>query len=173
MTTFDPAAYGPAFEKLLRPPRLPALAVDPPFRNLRPLLEALEYDSAFAPSAVRDPHMAAACRAGVQALGLELFAAQPIDGLTVVKTPEGIDGVALVSKLEKQYGIRIAGGQDPLKGKIFRIAHMGYIDQFDVLSALSALEMVLLEMGYSLEPGSSVAAAQQVLVQQVRTPQTV
>jgi aspartate aminotransferase-like enzyme len=50
---------------------------------------------------------------------------------------------------------------------------MGYIDQFDVLSALSALEMVLLEMGYSLEPGSSVAAAQQVLVQQVRTPQTV
>ncbi len=65
MTTFDPAAYGPAFEKLLRPPRLPALAVDPPFRNLRPLLEALESDSAFAPSAVRDPHMAAACRAGV------------------------------------------------------------------------------------------------------------
>jgi len=50
---------------------------------------------------------------------------RPLDGLTVVKTPEGIDGVALVSKLEKQYGIRIAGGQDPLKGKIFRIAHMG------------------------------------------------
>jgi aspartate aminotransferase-like enzyme len=121
----------------------------------------------------RHSRMAAACRAGVQALGLELFAAQPIDGLTVVKTPEGIDGVALVSKLEKQYGIRIAGGQDPLKGKIFRIAHMGYVDQFDVLTALSALEMVLLEMGYSLEPGSSVAAAQQVLVQQVRTPQTV
>jgi aspartate aminotransferase-like enzyme len=121
----------------------------------------------------RHARMAAACRAGVQALGLELFAAQPIDGLTVVKTPDGLDGVAIVSKLEKQYGVRIAGGQDPLKGKIFRIAHMGYIDQFDVLTALSALEMVLLEMGYSLEPGSSVAAAQQVLVQQVRTPQTV
>jgi aspartate aminotransferase-like enzyme len=121
----------------------------------------------------RHARMAAACRAGVQALGLELFAAQPIDGLTVVKTPDGIDGVALVSQLEKKYGIRIAGGQDPLKGKIFRIAHMGYIDQFDVLSALSALEMVLLEMGFSLEPGSSVAAAQQVLAQQVRTPQTV
>lgn len=112
--------------------------------------------------------MASACRAGVQALGLELFASQPIDGLTVIKTPEGIDGVALVSKLEKQYGVRIAGGQDPLKGKIFRIAHMGYIDQFDVLAALSALEMVLMEMGYSLQPGASVAAAQKVLVQQVR-----
>ncbi len=117
--------------------------------------------------------MAAACRAGVQALGLELFAAQPIDGLTVVKTPEGIDGVAIVSKLEKQYGVRIAGGQDPLKGKIFRMAHMGYIDQFDVLAALSALELVLLEMGFALEPGSGVAAAQQVLAQQVRMPQTV
>ncbi len=113
----------------------------------------------------RHARMAAACRAGVQALNLELFAAQPIDGLTVIKTPEGIDGVALVSKLEKQYGIRIAGGQDPLKGKIFRIAHMGYIDQFDVLAAISALEMVLMEMGYSLEPGSSVAAAQRVLAQ--------
>lgn len=121
----------------------------------------------------RHARMAAACRAGVLALGLELFAAQPIDGLTVVKTPEGIDGVALVSKLEKQYGIRIAGGQDPLKGKIFRIGHMGYIDQFDVLAGLSALEMVLLEMGYKLEPGNGVAAAQQVLAQQVRTPQTV
>jgi aspartate aminotransferase-like enzyme len=121
----------------------------------------------------RHARMAAACRAGVQALGLELFAAQPIDGLTVVNTPEGIDGVALVSKLENQYGIRIAGGQDPLKGKIFRIAHMGYIDQFDVLAALSALEMVLMEMGYSLEPGTSVAAAQKVLAEQVRIPQTV
>jgi aspartate aminotransferase-like enzyme len=116
----------------------------------------------------RHARMADACRAGVKALHLELFAAQPIDGLTVVKTPEGIDGVALVSKLEKQYGIRIAGGQDPLKGKIFRIGHMGYIDQFDVLAALSALEMVLLEMGYSLEPGSSVSAAQRVLAQSVQ-----
>jgi aspartate aminotransferase-like enzyme len=109
----------------------------------------------------------------VRALGLELFAAQPADGVTVVKTPEGIDGVALVSKLEKQYGIRIAGGQDLLEGKIFRIAHMGYVDQFDVLAALSALEMVLLEMGFSLEPGSGVAAAQQVLTQSVRMPRMV
>ncbi|HWG44621.1 MAG TPA: alanine--glyoxylate aminotransferase family protein [Gemmataceae bacterium] len=121
----------------------------------------------------RHARMAAACRAGALALNLELFSAQPIDGLTVIKTPEGIDGVALVSKLEKQYGIRIAGGQDPLKGKIFRIAHMGYIDQFDVLAGLSALEMVLMEMGHSLEPGRGVAAAQQVLAQAVRTPQAV
>jgi aspartate aminotransferase-like enzyme len=120
----------------------------------------------------RHTRMATACRAGVQALGLALFAAQPADGVTVVQTPAGLDGVALVSKLEKRYGIRIAGGHDALEGKIFRIAHMGYIDPFDVLSALSALEMVLLEMGHALEPGSGVAAAQQVLAQQVRTPRT-
>jgi aspartate aminotransferase-like enzyme len=117
--------------------------------------------------------MADACRAGVQALGLELFAAQPTNGVTVVKTPDGLDGVALVNQLEKRYGIRIAGGQDALEGKIFRIAHMGYIDQFDVLAALSALEMVLLEMGHALEPGSGVAPAQQVLARQIRVAQTV
>jgi aspartate aminotransferase-like enzyme len=115
----------------------------------------------------RHARMAAACRAGVQALGLELFAAEPVDGLTVVRVPDGLDGNALVADLEKKYGIRIAGGQEPLKGKIFRIGHMGYIDQFDVLAALSALEMVLLEMGYSLEPGRGVAAAQRVLAKTV------
>jgi serine---pyruvate transaminase len=105
---------------------------------------------------------AAAC-AGFQALGLELFAARPAHGLTVVKVPAGIDGQVLLSKLEKQYGIKLAGGQDHLKGKIIRLAHMGYIDQFDVLTALAGVELVLLEMGYKIEPGKGVAAAQRML----------
>ena len=79
----------------------------------------------------------------------------------MVKVPEGIDGVALLGMLEKKYGLKLAGGQDQLKGKIVRLAHMGYIDQFDVLTALAGLELVLLEMGYSVEPGRGVAAAQQ------------
>jgi aspartate aminotransferase-like enzyme len=116
----------------------------------------------------RHSRMAAAARAGMKALGLELFAAQPADGLTVAKVPEGIDGQALLTKLEKQYGLRLAGGQDTLKGKIIRLAHMGYIDQFEVLAAISGLELVLLEMGYSVKPGAGVAAAQQVLAQQVQ-----
>jgi aspartate aminotransferase-like enzyme len=58
----------------------------------------------------------------------------------------------------------LANGQDQLKGKIIRLAHMGYIDQFDILSALAGVELVLLEMGYSLEPGRGLAAAQRVLV---------
>jgi aspartate aminotransferase-like enzyme len=116
----------------------------------------------------RHARVAAAARAGMQALGLELFAAEPTDGLTVANVPEGIDGAALLSKLEKQYGLRLAGGQDTLKGKIIRLAHMGYIDQFDVLAALAGLELVLLEMGHSVQPGAAVAAAQRQLAREVK-----
>ncbi len=118
----------------------------------------------------RHAQVAAAARAGVKALNLELFAAQPADGLTVFKVPEGIDGAALLSKLEKKYGVKLAGGQDTLKGKIGRLGHMGYIDQWDVLAAIAALELVLLEMGHAVEPGAGVAAFQQALANQLRPP---
>jgi aspartate aminotransferase-like enzyme len=113
----------------------------------------------------RQARTAAAARAGFQALGLELFASQPANGLTVVKMPAGIDSTALLGKLEKQYGMKLANGQDQLKGKIIRLAHMGYIDQFDVLAAIAGVELVLQEMGYALEPGKGVAAAQKILAQ--------
>lgn len=109
--------------------------------------------------------LAEASRAGMQAMGLELFAQRPASGLTVAKVPEGLDGVQLLKKLESQYGIKLAGGQDTLKGKIIRLAHMGYCDRFDVISALSGLELVLLEMGHPTEAGSGVAAAQKVFAQ--------
>ncbi|HMC66241.1 MAG TPA: alanine--glyoxylate aminotransferase family protein, partial [Gemmataceae bacterium] len=99
--------------------------------------------------------------------GLELFAARPADGLTVPQMPPGIDSTVVLSKLEKQYGLKLANGQDQLKGKIIRLAHMGYIDQFDVLAALSGVELVLREMGFDVEPGSGVAAAQRVLAERV------
>ncbi len=117
--------------------------------------------------------MAAAARAGLQAMNLELFARAPAESLTVAKVPDGLDGNALVSKVEKQYGVKLASGQDTLKGKIVRLAHMGYIDAFDVLAALSALELVLVEMGHPCEPGASVAAAQRVLAEAVAVPQAV
>jgi aspartate aminotransferase-like enzyme len=111
---------------------------------------------------------AAAARAAFQAMGLELFAQRPADGLTVARVPDQLDGVALLNKLEKQYGLKLAGGQDQLKGKIIRLAHMGHIDQFDVLAALAGVELVLLEMGHKLEPGSGVAAAQRVYAEAVK-----
>jgi aspartate aminotransferase-like enzyme len=119
----------------------------------------------------RHARVAAAARAGVRALGLELFADPPADGLTVFKVPEGINGVALLNKLEKQYGLRLAGGQDSLKGKIVRLAHMGYIDQFDVLAAVSGLELVLMEMGHPVDAGAGVAAMQQALARETASPQ--
>ena len=115
----------------------------------------------------RHARMAAAARAGMRALGLELFAQQPADGLTVAKVPAGIDAAVLLGKLEKQYGLRLTGGQDTLKGKIIRLGHMGYIDQFDVLAALSGLELVLKELGHKFEDGVGVAAAQRVLAEAV------
>lgn len=111
----------------------------------------------------RQARTAAAARAGFQALGLQLFPTQPNNALTVVKMPPGIDSTQLLARLEKQYGLKLANGQDDLKGKIIRLAHMGYIDQFDVLAAIAGVELGLKEMGYPLEPGKGLAAAQRVL----------
>jgi aspartate aminotransferase-like enzyme len=113
----------------------------------------------------RQARNAAAARAGFQALGLSLFAARPADGLTVAKMPDGIDSTAVLNKLEKQYGLKLANGQDQLKGKIIRLAHMGHIDQFDVLAALAGVELVLKEMGQPVQPGAAVAAAQRVFAE--------
>lgn len=110
----------------------------------------------------RQAKYAQAARAGFQALGLELFPTQPNTALTVVKAPPGIDSTEVLTKLEKQYGLKLANGQDTLKGKIIRLAHMGYIDQFDILAALAGVELVLHEMGHPVEPGKGVAAAQRV-----------
>jgi aspartate aminotransferase-like enzyme len=121
----------------------------------------------------RHARMAAAARAGVEAMGLELFAKSPVEGLTVIKVPAGIDGVVLLGKLEKQYGLKLAGGQDTLRGKIVRLAHMGYMDQFDVLAGLAGLELVLLEMGYPVKVGAGVAATQRELAKAVAVPKGV
>jgi aspartate aminotransferase-like enzyme len=111
---------------------------------------------------------AAAARAGFEALGLKIFPVRPNNALTVGEVPAGIDGTALLTKLEKQYGLKLANGQDTLKGKIIRLGHMGYIDQFDVLAALSGLELALAEMGHPVEPGRAVAAAQRVWAEAVK-----
>src|SRR5204863_9921233 len=107
----------------------------------------------------------AAARADFPTMGLEPFANPPDTALTVVNMPSNIDGTVLLGKLEKQCGIKLANGQDTLKGKIIRLAHMGYIDQFDVLAGLSGVELVLREMGYPVEAGKGVAAAQRVFAE--------
>jgi aspartate aminotransferase-like enzyme len=104
-----------------------------------------------------------ATRTGVQALGLELLAKNPGNILTAVKVPAGIDGVQLVKMMQGKYKAYIAGAQDPNKGKFFRIAHLGYMGGFDVITALSALELTLTDLGFPFEKGRSVGAAENVL----------
>jgi serine---pyruvate transaminase len=108
----------------------------------------------------RHARIAAATRAGVKAMGLEVFAERPNSALTVVAVPAGVDGSGTLKKLEKQYGFKLADGQDNMKGKIWRLSHMGYTDAFEVLGAVSALELVLAEGGFKLEVGAGVAAFQ-------------
>jgi len=104
-----------------------------------------------------------ATRAAVKAIGLELLSKSPGNILTAVKVPAGIDGLKLVKTMQGKYMAYIAGGQDPYKGKMFRIAHLGYMGGFDVIIALSALEMTLSELGYEFESGSSLKAAEDIL----------
>ena len=104
-----------------------------------------------------------ATRAGVKAMGLELLAQKPGNILTAVKTPAGVDGGKIVKTMQNKYMAYIAGAQDPNKGKFFRIAHLGYMGGFDIITALSALEMTLMDLGFKFEAGSGIRAAQAVL----------
>jgi aspartate aminotransferase-like enzyme len=113
----------------------------------------------------RHARLAHAMREGMKAAGLSLFPKQsPSDALTVVSAPAGVDGQAIYKNLREQYGITAAGGQDHLKGKIFRISHMGYMDTFDVIQALAATEMVLRGLGYPVKLGSGVGKAEELLL---------
>ncbi|MCW2972096.1 MAG: phosphoserine aminotransferase / L-aspartate aminotransferase, partial [Thermoleophilia bacterium] len=103
-----------------------------------------------------------ATRAAAQALGFELFSPDhdSSTALTAVKVPEsGFDGAKLPGKL-KEYGVTIAGGQDELKGRIFRLGHCGWVNELDQVLMISALERALVELGYDFEVGAGVAAAQ-------------
>lgn len=104
-----------------------------------------------------------ATRAGIQSIGLELLSKRPANILTAVKIPSGIDGKILVKTMQEKYKAYIAGAQDPHKGEFFRIAHLGYMDGFDILTALSALEMALEDVGYSFQKGVSVCTAKEIL----------
>ncbi|ANQ53244.1 class V aminotransferase [Thermosipho affectus] len=115
----------------------------------------------------RHQMLADATRAAVKALGLELFSKRPGNVATAVKVPEGVDGKKLTKIMRDKYGVTIAGGQEHLKGKIFRISTLGYLSIFDTIIGISALEFVLNELGYKVEFGTGVKAAQEVLFKEV------
>jgi aspartate aminotransferase-like enzyme len=114
----------------------------------------------------RHDRLARATRAGVEALGLPLFPrATPTPALTAVISPRGIDSEKIVAAYAQAHNITIAGGQGEMKGKLFRIGHMGYAAEFDVIVALSALEQVLADLGVPVDFGASVRAAQKIFAE--------
>ena len=110
--------------------------------------------------------MAEGVRAAAVALGLTLYAHETCasDAITAMCVPPGVDGEKLVKTMRDTYGITIAGGQAELKGKVFRIATMGYLNEFDIILALSCLEKVLYQMGYTFALGAGLKAAQEVFL---------
>ena len=113
--------------------------------------------------AVFDRHvrLARACRAGVKAMGLELFSPDEDRSavVTAIRMPEEVDGTAVVRAVSERHGITLEGGRGPLVGKIVRIGHIGYMDVFEVAAALTALEQVLAEHGVDVERGVAASAA--------------
>ena len=114
----------------------------------------------------RHNRLARATRAATQALGLKMVAPDaPADSLTGVFLPDGIDGGKFVKSLRDDFGVTMAGGQDQWKGKVVRIAHLGYVDTFDTIVAIAAIEMALKKFGHAVEMGKGVAAAQEILLE--------
>jgi aspartate aminotransferase-like enzyme len=109
----------------------------------------------------RHVRLGRAARAGVKAMGLELFSPDEDRSavVTAIKMPEGIDGSAIVLSMRERSGVTIIGGQGELRGKIVRFGHIGYIDVFDVTTALAALELAMVEAGAEVERSVAVSAA--------------
>jgi serine---pyruvate transaminase len=112
----------------------------------------------------RYARLARGTRAAAVGLGLKVFADEKCvsNVLTPILLPESINGEKLVKTMRDTYGVSIAGGQDQLKGKIVRIAHMGALDEYDILAGIACFEKVLKEMGYKFTLGAGLSAAQKV-----------
>jgi aspartate aminotransferase-like enzyme len=112
----------------------------------------------------RHEKLAKATRAAVLAMGFKLYAPEsPSPALTAVLSAP-LDGQKVMKTMRDSYGVTIAGGQDQAKGKIFRISHMGYVDEWNIMLTISALERVALELGLDFEMGSGMKSALQVIM---------
>ena len=140
-----------------------------PFTTPKSQLEALDLnlkmllEEGIANVWARTAKLAAATRAGVTAMGLRLTTAFPSDAMTAAFIPESVDAKALMKTLENCFGIKFAGGQGNWKGKIFRMAHFGLIDECDILGILCAVELTLNNLGFAVPFGTAANAAEMVL----------
>ncbi len=159
-----------SFEKALKAleaDALPDTPFTPPVSLLLQLREAVRAIEAEGLANVwaRGKRLGDATRAAVLALGLKLLPSKGFSNvLTAVDCTDGPDPAQVVKRLRDEYGISIVGGQGKLKGRMFRLGHVGYVDDLDVLAMIGALEMVLTGMGRPVTLGAGVAAAQASLL---------
>jgi len=106
---------------------------------------------------------ARAFREACKSIGLKIFSRSPSSAVTAVNTPDGMDADALIKLLKTEFGVTFAGGQEALKGKIFRCAHMGGIDKEHTIESIKALEQALVKLGYKFKTGSGAEAASKLL----------
>jgi len=140
----------------------PAISLIQGLRVALAMMKAEGWPAIFA----RHDRLARATRAGATALGLRLLAPDaPSPAATAVHLPAGVDGSALFRYLRDRMHVTFAGGQDQLKGKIIRLAHLGYVDALDVVSGLAALELALRHFGAAVELGRGVGAAEWILAE--------
>jgi len=118
--------------------------------------------------------MAEMTRAGVQALGLRIFAAScPAAAVTAIEAPTGVDSSAIVKEFRESFNAVVGNGQGEMKGQLFRLAHIGYYDYLDTIGSLAALEHVLAHVtSKPVEYGAAVRAAQSVFARQTETVTT-
>ena len=127
-------------------------------QELRHALKELQ-NIGFKNVVVHHAKQASACRTAIAAMGLEIFSTgHHSDALTAIKVPNGIDGIKLLSYLKQKFGFYYAGGQDHLKGKIIRIAHLGFVNRFDLIDGISGLEFGLHHFGHNCELGDGTKA---------------
>jgi aspartate aminotransferase-like enzyme len=133
--------------------------------GLRTVIQMLEREG-LATVFKRHDRLARATRAGAEALGLGLFCqATPSPAVTAVTAPPGLDSERIVKAYSQASNITIAGGQGEMKGAIFRLGHMGYAAEFDVVISLAALEQVLADLGQPVDFGAGVRGAQKVFAE--------
>jgi len=160
---FDWGRYAKSLDKETTP-------FTPPVSLIIGLVESLRMirEEGLENTIARHARLAEATRKGCEALGLALFA--PPEGrgsaVTPVWVPEGIDGKAIVKIMKDKHGVTIAGGQDDYAGRIFRVGHLGYFGEFDIITTLAALEMTLAELDYDFVRGAGISAAEAVFMGQ-------
>jgi aspartate aminotransferase-like enzyme len=167
--TLIEASKSPRYYYDLRLYRKAATDDDTPFTSAVSLVVALDealnavLAAGLEQTIQRCAQLGRATRAGMAALGLELFATRPANGVTAVKIPTGVDGKLLTKQMYDTHHVMVAGGQGQMAGKIFRFAHMGHIGPEDVLAGFTALEQTLQALGYAVTAGAGVKAAQAVI----------